>query len=143
LPSSVLLASIPYACLVTTVLMGKHIDKMPWDSNANIHTLPVILGNERSRQLTVLLMGAFYVSIAGLALSGSLDAWALIAFAALPAFVKAARTLRQPKPAEPPRNYPLWPLWYGPWAFVHARNAGAFFLVGLAIGAIWPVTLRL
>ncbi|MEA2476349.1 MAG: 1,4-dihydroxy-2-naphthoate polyprenyltransferase [Actinomycetota bacterium] len=78
LPSSVLLASIPYACLVTTVLMGKHIDKMPWDSNANIRTLPVILGNERSRQLTVLLMGAFYVSIAGLALSGSLDAWALI-----------------------------------------------------------------
>ncbi|MFN2593993.1 MAG: prenyltransferase [Actinomycetota bacterium] len=143
LPGTVLLVSIPYALLVTTVLMGKHIDKLPWDRAAHIRTLPVLLGDERSRAITRLLMAGFYVSIAVLVLTGELDAWTLVAFAALPSFSKAARTLSRPKPDQPPRRYPLWPLWYGPWSFVHARNAGALFVVGLAAGALWPVTLRL
>ena len=46
-PGAVLLASLPYAILCTTVLMGKHIDKAPWDGPAGTHTLPVILGDGR------------------------------------------------------------------------------------------------
>ena len=32
IPGAVLLASLPYAILSTTVLMGKHIDKIAWDA---------------------------------------------------------------------------------------------------------------
>ena len=32
IPGAVVLASLPYALLCTTVLMGKHIDKIPWDA---------------------------------------------------------------------------------------------------------------
>ncbi|MDT5276837.1 MAG: 1,4-dihydroxy-2-naphthoate polyprenyltransferase, partial [Mycobacterium sp.] len=37
----VLLASLPYGLLCTTVLMGKHIDKIPYDEPLGIRTLPV------------------------------------------------------------------------------------------------------
>ena len=40
----IVLASLPYGLLCTTVLMGKHIDKIPFDEPLGIHTLPVILG---------------------------------------------------------------------------------------------------
>ena len=32
IPGAIVLASLPYALLCTTVLMGKHIDKIPWDA---------------------------------------------------------------------------------------------------------------
>src|SRR5580704_18131693 len=40
----VLVASIPYGLLCTAVLMGKHIDKAPFDAPLGIRTLPVVLG---------------------------------------------------------------------------------------------------
>ena len=40
IPGAVILASLPYALLCTTVLMGKHIDKIPWDEPDGTHTLP-------------------------------------------------------------------------------------------------------
>ena len=44
IPGAVVLASLPYALLCTTVLMGKHIDKIPWDEPDGTRTLPVIIG---------------------------------------------------------------------------------------------------
>src|SRR5207247_6025294 len=44
IPGAVLLASLPYALLCTTELMGKHIDKIPWDAPDGTRTLPVIMG---------------------------------------------------------------------------------------------------
>ncbi len=41
IPGRVIAASIPFALLATTVLMGKHIDKLPWDAPKNVGTLPV------------------------------------------------------------------------------------------------------
>ena len=53
IPGQVILASIPFALLSTTVLMGKHIDKLPWDGPANTRTLPVILGERTARTVTL------------------------------------------------------------------------------------------
>ena len=131
-------ASAPYALLVTTVLMGKHIDKLPWDRAEGIKTLPVLLGDGASRRVTLGLMAGFYAAVLALVAAGTITAWALIALAALPQLAKAARTYARPKPHEPPDRYPLWPLWYGPWAFVHARRAGALFVLGLAMGVVLP-----
>ena len=60
IPGAVVLASLPYALLCTTVLMGKHIDKIPWDAADGTHTLPVILGEARARRVTQGMFVAFY-----------------------------------------------------------------------------------
>jgi len=62
----VLLASVPYALLTTSVLMGKHIDKIPWDSKLGIGTLPVQMGEGAARRLTEGMMIAFYVAVVAL-----------------------------------------------------------------------------
>lgn len=133
--------SIPYALLVTTVLMGKHIDKITWDRDEKVRTLPVLLGEERSRQVTIALMAGFYATVIVLAATGTAAVWTLAALAALPALASTAATYRRLKPDAPPPRWPLWPLWFGPWAFVHARRAGALLVAGLLAGAIWPVFL--
>src|SRR4029450_8480127 len=52
IPGAVILASLPYALLCTSVLMGKHIDKVPWDAPDGTRTLPVMLGESRARSVT-------------------------------------------------------------------------------------------
>jgi 1,4-dihydroxy-2-naphthoate octaprenyltransferase len=139
--SGVFWMSLPYALLVTTVLMGKHIDKLPWDETEGVRTLPVLLGDTAARRTTAALMAGFYVSVVALVVTGTAAVWTLAAAAALPVFAKTLRTYARPKPDEPPPRFPLWPLWFGPWAFVHARRAGALLVMGLVAGAIWPVYL--
>jgi 1,4-dihydroxy-2-naphthoate octaprenyltransferase len=62
--------------------------------------------------------------------------WALLAFAAIPRVRKVLVALRQPRPAAPPKGYPLWPLWYVSLAFVVTRSAGSWFVLGLVLDAI-------
>src|SRR5436190_12795898 len=57
-------ASMPYAIVVTTVLIGKHVDKYEQDSARGIHTLPVLLGRDVSLRLNQLLMMGFYAAVA-------------------------------------------------------------------------------
>ncbi len=66
IPGAVVLASLPYAILCTTVLMGKHIDKAPWDGPAGTHTLPVILGDKVARDVTRGMFVTFYLLVGAL-----------------------------------------------------------------------------
>lgn len=136
LPMEVVWISVPYALLVTTVLFGKHIDKAPWDAPLGIKTLPVILGDATARKMTAVLMAAFYVSVVVLVVTRVLTPFALVSLLALPTLRRALSTFGRPRPEEPPSRYPLWPLWFGPWAFLHARRAGALFVVGLVLGVV-------
>ena len=136
IPGEIIAASVPYALLATTVLMGKHIDKLPWDGPGKIGTLPVLLGEHTARAATLGMMLGFYVSTGALVIAGALPVWTLLSFAGGIRLVQVWRAYMEPKPAEPPKGYPVWPLWYAPVAFVHARRAGALFLGGLAIEAI-------
>ena len=129
-------ASIPYGLLCTAVLMGKHIDKLPWDQAAGVRTLPVILGEARARVVTEALMVAFYLAIVGCVIARALPWTALAVFGALPLLWRALKWLRRPKPAAPPRGFPVWPLWFAAFAFTHTRRAGALLVGGLAIAAI-------
>ena len=136
IPGEVIAASVPFALLSTTVLMGKHIDKLPWDGPRRIGTLPVLLGERAARRLTLGMMVGFYLGIAILVPFGALPVYSFLAFGALPRLVEVWRAYGRPKPSEPPKGYPVWPLWYAPAAFVHSRRAGALFLVGLAVAAV-------
>lgn len=132
-------ASIPYGLLCTAVLMGKHIDKIPWDSAAGVRTLPVILGESRARLLTEWLMIGFYVTVLACVIAGALPWPALACFGALPLFARARKALHRPRPERPPRNFPVWPLWFAAFAFTHTRRAGALLVAGLAVAAVFGI----
>jgi 1,4-dihydroxy-2-naphthoate octaprenyltransferase len=141
MPAWVWLASLPYALNVTTVLIGKHIDKFEADSAKGIHTLPVLLGADRSRFLNQFLMVSFFALVLCLALVGALSAWTLLVFLGLPRLVRVMRVMGQPKPSAPPENYPIWPLWYVAWAFLFTRFAGVLFLAGLVLDTFWRLRI--
>lgn len=141
LPAAVVAASVPYGLLVTTVLLGKHIDKIPWDLPRGVGTLPVLIGDLRARQLTLALMFVFHAAVALLVAVRVLPLWALATLLALPLLGRVAWVYVLPKPGAPPEGYPLWPLWFVSWAFLHARRAGALLVLGLALGALWPLTV--
>ena len=46
LPWWVVLASVPYGLGVTTVLFGKHLDKLAFDKEKGIRTMPIVLGEK-------------------------------------------------------------------------------------------------
>jgi 1,4-dihydroxy-2-naphthoate polyprenyltransferase len=136
LPWHIVFASIPYGLLCTTVLMGKHIDKIPWDEPEGIRTLPVIIGEPAARKLTQGMMAAFYLITFVLVADGVLPWPAIVAILALPVLRKVWEQFNLPRPAEPPPDFPIWPLWFAPLAFVHTRRAGALLVLGVIVGAV-------
>jgi 1,4-dihydroxy-2-naphthoate octaprenyltransferase len=135
-PGAVVLASLPYALLCTTVLMGKHIDKIPWDEPDGTRTLPVILGEAAARRLTRGMFVAFYASIAALVIAQVLPVATLAVFASLPVLRRAFDAYSRPKPAESPVPNPVWPLWFAAVSFLVTRRAGSLLVLGLIAGAI-------
>src|SRR5205085_6055673 len=135
-PAWVWLASIPYAITVTTVLIGKHVDKYAQDRERGIHTLPVLLGPAASLRLNQALMIAFYPIVLALVVGGWLGVGLLLVAGAIPRLVQVLKAYSQPKPAAPPAGYRLWPLWYVSLAFYHNKLAGGLFVLGLALNAV-------
>jgi 1,4-dihydroxy-2-naphthoate octaprenyltransferase len=131
LPAWVVLASFPYALGVTTVLMGKHLDKMKFDTTKRIFTLPMLLGESSARRLTQALSIGMYVAVAALVVWQRMPGLLLVV-GALPLLWMVLRGFSNPKPDEPPENYPAWPLWFVGMAFIHNRRYGILFIVGLA-----------
>lgn len=140
-PLGVWLACIPYALVVTTVLIGKHIDKLEADRAKGIRTLPVILGEKPSLRLNSALMISYYLLTIGLVLTGVLGIWVLLVFLALPRLFEVLKIYRETKPSEPPKDYPVWPLWFVSAAFYHNKLAGGMFVAGLILNLIFPITL--
>jgi 1,4-dihydroxy-2-naphthoate octaprenyltransferase len=143
IPGWVLLASVPYALIVTSVLFGKHIDKIEADSKLGVRTLPVILGEARARTVGSWLMILFYPLTVLLVVVGWVGPWVLLVALAIPRLVSVLKVFAAPKPAAPPDWYPStgWPLWFVGFAFIHTRRAGGLFTLGLVLNALLPVTL--
>jgi 1,4-dihydroxy-2-naphthoate octaprenyltransferase len=143
LPWQIWVASIPYGLLCTTVLMGKHIDKIPYDAPTGTRTLPVLLGEARARTATRGLLAAFYACVLGAVVAGALPWPALAVIGALPTWRKVDGALRRPRPDEPPKGFPVWPLWFAAIMFVHVRTAGGLLVLGLLVAAVTGVGLPL
>jgi len=135
-PGWVFLASIPYAITVTTVLMGKHVDKFEQDSSRGIHTLPVILGKETSLAITKWMMIAFYPITVLLVLLGYVGWGVLLVLFALPRLKRVLQVYSEPKPDGPPAGFRIWPLWYVAAAFYHNKLAGGLFVLGLIVNLV-------
>jgi 1,4-dihydroxy-2-naphthoate polyprenyltransferase len=143
IPGWAWIASLPYAVLVTTVLFGKHIDKIEADRKKGVRTMPVLIGERRARIVAQGLMIAFYPIVIGAALAGWIGPWVLLVVFGLPRLAAVLRVFAKPRPEVEPHSYVGWPLWFVGQAFVHTRRAGALLILGLVLNAVVPVTLPL
>jgi 1,4-dihydroxy-2-naphthoate octaprenyltransferase len=132
---SVALIGTVFALGPTTVIFGKHIDKMSFDRDKGVRTLPVRLGERTSRRVVIAMLLVQYASLPILALSGLLPWTVLLAWLAFPRAWRAAKVYAAPAPSACPPGYPesVWPLWYVSHAFVHARAFGLYFLGALLL----------
>jgi len=138
IPGWAWVASLPYAILVTTVLFGKHIDKIEADKRKGVRTMPVLLGERNARLVAQALMIAFYPIVVAAALVGWIGPWVVLVVLGLPRLVQVLRVFAKPKPDVEPYSYVGWPLWFVGGAFRHTRRAGGLLIVGLFLNAILP-----
>ena len=125
--------SLVFALGPTTVLFGKHTDKLEADKSKGVNTLPVILGETLSRCSVLIMIAAQYLLCCTLVLSGSFGWPLLLVLVSLPAVPALYRVYSQPKPETPPEDYPegIWPLWFSAYAFRHTRRFTSIFLLAL------------
>ena len=129
------IAGIPYALGTTTVLVGKHVDKLEADRAKGVRTLPVLLGDRPARYLTVGMMALEYAVVAYLVAIGFLTPVMLVVAFALPTLLSVWKVFQAPHPTERPGFFPaeVWPLWFVAFAFAHNRRFGLLFLLGLVL----------
>lgn len=139
LPAWVLIASIPYAVSVTTVLFGKHIDKIDYDTKLGVRTVPVILGEAATKKALEALVTIAYLAVVGLVATKYLPIWSLISLLALPRARQLFHTLSEPRPKEAPPGAVMWPIWYLGFVFNHNRRFGALYVLGLVLSVLLPV----
>ena len=141
IPGWVWIASLPYAILVTSVLFGKHIDKIDADRKKGVRTMPVLLGERNARLVAQGLMIAFYPIVLGAAAAGWIGPWVGLVVLGLPRLAQVLKVFGKPRPETPPGSYVGWPLWFVGQAFIHTRRAGALLILGLLLNAFLPIKL--
>jgi 1,4-dihydroxy-2-naphthoate octaprenyltransferase len=132
---NVIWATLPYALGVTTVIFGKHIDKLEADQQKNIYTLPVLIGEKVARQMVTGMMILPYFLLAYLVATKYFTPLILIGLIAIPRLLQVLPAFLKPKPAARPQDFPDgqggWPLYFAPLAFGYNRSFGTLFVLGL------------
>ena len=134
---NVIWASLPYVLGVTTVIFGKHIDKVLVDKAKKIFTLPVLIGEKIARYAVLTMMALPYLLVVVLIITKYYTPILLLVFMAVPTFLKMYPQFLKPKPQERPKDFPEgeggWPLYFAPQAFVNTRAFGTWFMLGLIL----------
>jgi 1,4-dihydroxy-2-naphthoate octaprenyltransferase len=137
---NVVVASLPYVLGVTTVIFGKHIDKVTIDRQKRIFTVPVLIGEKAARYVVLAMMILPYVVTAYLVATKFFTPVMAVVLLALPALRQTAPQLLKPKPDSRPEGFPDgqggWPLYFAPLAFVNNRSFGTRFLLGVMLDAV-------
>jgi 1,4-dihydroxy-2-naphthoate polyprenyltransferase len=141
---NVVIAGLPYAFGVTTVIFGKHIDKVHEDKNKGIHTLPVLIGEKAGRYAVLSMIALQYLFVLYLVFTGFFSPTMLVVLLALPSLKRVLPLYRQQKPETCPPDYPAdtWPLYYVASAFYQNRQYGMFFLLGLIADVVWKLVVK-
>ena len=98
----VAIISLVYSMGPTTVLFGKHTDKLPQDKAKGVYTLPVILREKVARYTTLSLWIAQYILVALMIWYRMVGPVMGIVLIALPKLVWASRVFSKLRPAEAP-----------------------------------------
>jgi 1,4-dihydroxy-2-naphthoate octaprenyltransferase len=136
------LLTLPYGLIVASVLVGKHIDKTEADKKVGVHSIPVVLGEERAKILNKISFVLFYVLIVALVALGYTGPGVLLTFLAIGRLRTTWKIYSEPRPKKAPEGYTVWPLWYVSWALYFNRQAGEFFTFGLLINIALPYILN-
>jgi 1,4-dihydroxy-2-naphthoate octaprenyltransferase len=133
--------SLVFALGPTTVLFGKHTDKLAADKAKGVNTLPVIIGERLSRHCVLAMIIAQYLLSIALVMTGSFGWPLLLVLVNLPKLPALYRIFQQPKPDAKPGIYPaeVWPLWFSAQAFRHTRQFTSLFLLGVVLDTL-PLT---
>ncbi len=136
--NEVAFASLAYALGPTAVLFGKHTDKLSFDHDKGIRTLPVILGESLSRKVTVGLLLAQYPVIAYLVYTDFFHPVMFVTFVSMFSLKRVFQVFSHPRPKGPPADLPdgVWPLWFVGVAFWFTRRYSGFFLIGLVLDVL-------
>ena len=142
---NVVIASLPYVLGVTTVIFGKHIDKIEIDRAKHIFTLPVLIGGKAARMGILAMMVLPYVFTGYLIATRFFTPVMAIVLFALPTFFKVYPAFLKPKPAERPADFPDgqggWPLYFAPLSFWNNRSFGTLFMLGLLVDVLIRIFL--
>lgn len=132
---NVVIAGLPYALGVTTVIFGKHIDKVREDAAKGIHTVPVIIGEKAARTVVMSMFALQYLSVIYLVAIRFFSPVMLVVLISLTLIPRLWAMFRRPKPETRPAEYPAeaWPLWFVAGAFEHNRRFGLWYLGGLIL----------
>lgn len=131
----VAISSLAYALGPTTVLFGKHIDKLTQDKVKGIRTMPVLLGEKAARVVVLVMIALMYLMVISLVITGYFSPVLLIVLLALVTIPRVWGMYRLPKPAEPPASLEpgIWPLWFSAISFYHNRAYGLLLMIGLVL----------
>ncbi|HEY5156495.1 MAG TPA: prenyltransferase [Anaerolineales bacterium] len=137
---NVILASLPYTLGVTTVIFGKHIDKVLIDRVKKIFTLPVLIGEKTARYAVLTMMVLPYLLVVVLIITRYYTPVLLLVFVAVPTLLKLYPQFLKPKPETRPQDFPDgqggWPLYFAPQAFINTRAFGTWFMLGLILDLV-------
>ena len=144
---NVIWASLPYVLGVTTVIFGKHIDKLLIDKSKRIFTLPVLIGEKAARYTILGMMVLPYALVLYLILTGYFTPVMALVTLAIPILIKLYPQFLKPKPETRPEGFPDgqggWPLYFAPQAFINNRAFGMWFMLGLILDVIIRYVLSL
>ncbi len=141
--TSMWLLTLPYGLIVASVLIGKHIDKISQDKEKGVRSIPVLLGEEKSKKLNKVSFILFYVIILGLVGFGYTGPWVLLTFLALGRLRQTWKVYSEEKPEKAPEGWTVWPLWFVGWAMNFNRKAGEYFVLGLLLNIATPYVVNL
>jgi 1,4-dihydroxy-2-naphthoate octaprenyltransferase len=134
---NVVLAGIPFGLSTASINIGKHIDKSREDQQKGVTTLPVLIGETAARYLNMaVIILAYAITLYLVIVPHFLTPVLLIVFLAARDGWKALQRLSKPRPTEPPPGYPIWPRWFSSLAFIHNRNFGNLFILGVALDTL-------
>ena len=128
----VALAGVPFGLSVLSINLGKHIDKCEQDKKKGVGTLPVRLGEKAARYINIAVFILMYAVILYLIfVPHYFTPVMLIVFLAGKRLLYAAGVHAKPRPVEPPKEWPAWPIWFSAFAFHHNRLFSNLLILGL------------
>lgn len=135
---AVAIIGLVYALGPTSVLFGKHTDKLKEDKKKRVFTLPVILGERNSRWATIIMWFLQYILVGWLILNKMVGFPLAIVVFALPKYLWAIKFFAKPRPETEPENIEkgVWPLYLSAHAFLYNKRFGLLFLFGLILDLI-------
>jgi 1,4-dihydroxy-2-naphthoate octaprenyltransferase len=133
----VILASLPIGLSVVTINLGKHTDKLREDRVKGVRTLPVLLGENAARYITIgAIVLAYAITVYLIFFPRFFTPILLLILLAYKPARAALTRLSRPRPTEPPPGYPIWPRWFSTVCFVHNLSFSNYFVLALIVDTV-------